>query len=127
MRILNPDANATYVHKSTVLGEEVELVLKQSLNLRESNAILGHVRYGADHDANVYGVSAVLQGFKTPLEDEDGNPIAEIPREDTLTNGLHLISNDFLEGMPRMLFIEIARLSIAMATGARITDEDAKN
>lgn len=127
MKILNPDANATYIHKTDVLGEEVELVLKQGLTLRESNAILGNIRYGSDHEANIYGVSAVLQGFKTPIEDEEGNAIPEIPREELETNGVHLIKESFLEGMPRLLFIEIARLSITMATGSRVTDEDAKN
>lgn len=127
MKLLNPDATATHVHKTDVLGEQVELILKEGLTLRESNALLGHIRYGSDHEANVYGVSAVLQGFKTPLEDHEGNPIKAIPREELETNGVNLISEDFLEGMPRLLFIEVARLAISMATGSRLKDEDAKN
>jgi hypothetical protein len=127
MKILNPDATATYVHKTDVLGEEVELVLKRGLTLRESNAILGYLRYGEIHEANVYGVSAILKDIKTPVEDEEGNTIAELPRDETEVDGVKLISEGFLEGMPRLLFIEVARLSISMATGSRITDDDAKN
>lgn len=127
MKLLNPDASAQYTYKTDVLGEEVELLLKEGLTLRESNALLGHIRYGADHEANVYGVSAVLQGFKTAVEDHEGNLIKEIPREEAEVNGVKLIASDFLEGLPRLLFIEVARLAITMATGSRIKDEDAKN
>ena len=127
MKLLNPDASATTKYKTSVVGTDLELTVKEGFTLRETNAMLGLIRYGDHHEANVYGVSAVLQGFVTKVEDHDGNVIKKIPREEFETNGVHLIAEDFLESLPRLLFMELARLSISLATGSRITDEDVKN
>tara|TARA_R100000951_G_scaffold94307_1_gene83007 strand:- start:834 stop:1226 length:393 start_codon:yes stop_codon:yes gene_type:complete len=130
MKLIRPDKTATekWESKTTKDGKGKPFVvqIKTNVGIRELNAVMSMASEESNFNANHYIISSQIMKIITPIEDENGDQIKEIPRDEFATDGVNLIEYDFLDSLPPKLFLELSDYCTNLAL-TKLTIEQVKN
>ena len=122
MKLFKPDTQSTEKWESESFDFKCEF--RENFTMRELNTAMSLADSPA-YDQNKYVVSVLLVNVLTKPTDDKGKAI-EVSRDESLTQGVQLIKDDFIDMLPPSLFVEMANFCMTKAV-TKLTDDTAKN